>query len=341
MLSLYALSESMHCLESVDKNDFQRRARLLQAIWRTEHGYPIGELRGKPRGALLEMPWAKQTLANFLNDDIRRVVRETLDGGGRQAGSLIQPARMYSNLLSSQPMAFNLFVPLQLDLNLASAVFSKMLPHRCRRVTRIEFEFSPGRGDPRYTCDGSAFDVCVWFNTPEGKPAFVGIEVKYHENLNDEADEHRARYDEIAHEMGCFHIGVVDRLRCKPLQQIWRDHLLAGSYRLMDGYTDGLFVFLSPSGNTTCNDALAGYQVCLSDLDTFQRWTLEHFVEAVRACTGSPWINIFSDRYLNFERVDTFLQWGARCNTPDFAPPHVHVHLANKQNTSQTMWVEQ
>ncbi len=130
MDKLRILAKSMHCLESVDKNDFQRRARILQAIWRTEHDFPVGELRGKSRGALLEMPWAKQTLANFLTDDIRQVVRETLEGDRRQKGSLIQPNRMYSNLLSSQPMAFNLFVPLQLDLNLATSVFSRLLPPR-------------------------------------------------------------------------------------------------------------------------------------------------------------------------------------------------------------------
>lgn len=307
MLSLYALSESMHCLESVDKNDFQRRARLLQAIWRTEHGYPIGELRGKPRGALLEMPWAKQSLANFLTDDIRQVVRDTLEGGKRQKGSLIQPLRMYSNLLSSQPMAFNLFVPLQLDLDLASKVFSKLLPHRCRRVSRVEFEYSPGRGDPRYTHDGSAFDACVWFDTPQGKPAFVGIEVKYHENLNDKADEHRARYDEVADEMGCFDPESRDRLQNKPLQQIRRDHLLAGAYRTTDGFADGLFVFLSPADNTACNDAVAKYQECLTDQDTFKHWTLESVAKTIQQCTNGQWIIEFINRYLAYEKVDALL----------------------------------
>ena len=33
----------------------------------------IGEWRGRPLGSLLEMPWAKDTLANYLTDTIRKV----------------------------------------------------------------------------------------------------------------------------------------------------------------------------------------------------------------------------------------------------------------------------
>jgi len=307
MQTLRELAESVHCLEDVDKNDFQRRARILQAIWREEHGLPIGRLAGKPRGAMLAMPWAKETLANFLTDEVKQAIRDTLDAGKRQKGSLIQPGRMYANLLSSQPMAFNLFVPLQKDLNLATAVFAGMLPGRCGRVTKIAFEYSPGRGDRRYTHDGSAFDVCVWFDTPQGQAGFVGIEVKCHENLNDDADDHRPRYDEIADAMDCFAPEAREHLRWKPLQQIWRDHLLAGAYRMVDGFADGLFAFLSPAGNTACGSAVDAYLKCLTVADSFEHWSLESFVETVKLHTQSDWVSAFADRYLAFGKVQSLL----------------------------------
>jgi len=307
MKSLRELAEAMHCLEKVDKNDFQRRARILQALWREERGLPIGQLADKPRGAMLAMPWAQETLANFMTDEVKRVVRDTLDGGKRQKGSLIKPGRMYGNLLSSQPMAFNLFVPLQQDLDLASEVFAEMLPARCARVTKIAFEYSPGRGDRRYTHDGSAFDVCAWFDTPQGKAGFVGIEVKYHENLNEEADDHRPRYEEVADAMGCFAPESSEQLRCKPLQQIWRDHLLAGAYRMTDGFADGLFVYLRPAGNTACSSAVDAYLKCLTVTDSFEHWSLESLVDATMAKTTAQWISEFADRYLAFEKVDALL----------------------------------
>lgn len=48
-------------------------------------------------------------------------------------------------------------------------------------VTRIEFEHSPSRSDPRFTNDRSAFDVFVEYKRASGKSGFLGIEVKYHE----------------------------------------------------------------------------------------------------------------------------------------------------------------
>lgn len=307
MQTLKELAESVHCWEAIDRNDFQRRARILQALWRQERGLPIGQLAGKPRGAMLAMPWAKETLANFMADEVKQVVRDTIEGNQRQKGSLIPPGRMYANLLSSQPMAFNLFVPLQRDLDLASAVFAEMLPGRCSRVTKIEFEYSPGQQDPRYTGDRSALDVCVWFDTPRGTQGFVGIEVKYHENLNEDADDHRPRYDEVADAMACFVPGSRERLRCKPLQQIWRDHLLAGAYRIADGLADGLFVYLSPADNTACSSAVDAYMSCLTATDTFEHWSLESLVNAALANTEAPWTREFADRYLAFEKVEALL----------------------------------
>ena len=121
----------------------------------------------------------------------------------------------------------------------------------------VEFEHSPGRGDPRYTGDRSAFDVFVPFTPPGGGRGFIGIEVKYHEGLGDPEAEHRPRYDEVAAQMGCFLPEKLDAVRRRPLEQIWRDHLLTGALRLVDGYDDGFFVLLHPEKNLACVKALS------------------------------------------------------------------------------------
>lgn len=56
-------------------NAFQRTARLTQSLWRERHGYPIGLNGTTPLGSRLAMPFAKDTLANYLTDTIREVVR--------------------------------------------------------------------------------------------------------------------------------------------------------------------------------------------------------------------------------------------------------------------------
>ena len=83
----------------------------------------------------------------------------------------------------------------------------KLTEGKVEKVTRIEFEWSPGRGAITYTGDRSAFDVYVEFLTPEHKKGFLGIEVKYHENLIGKASPDRERYDEIAKDMNCFDPG--------------------------------------------------------------------------------------------------------------------------------------
>ena len=125
----------------------------------------------------------KGTGANFITDAICAVVLDTLNPENRQKWQVIQTSRLFGNLLSSQPLCFNLFGELQQDLALASAVFAELTAGRVDHVTNIRFEWSPGRGDPRYTNDRSAFDVYVCYQTHNGGNGFIGIEVKYHENL--------------------------------------------------------------------------------------------------------------------------------------------------------------
>ncbi|MBK6515726.1 MAG: hypothetical protein IPG04_16910 [Polyangiaceae bacterium] len=171
-------------------------------------------------------------------------------------------------------------------------------------MTAIEFEHAPGRGDLRFTDDRSAFDVYVEFTSNSGTRGFIGIEVKYHEGLGDRPAPHRPRYDEVAAAMGSFKLGACELLRVKPLQQIWRDHLLAGSLLLerRSDFGEGLFVFLYPEQNDRCARAVALYRRCLTDTSTFRAWTLDEVVGVLRDLQTGAWLEAFADRYMGFAR---------------------------------------
>lgn len=278
-------------------------ARTLQSVWRIEQGYEAGEHNGKLLGSRLPMPWAKETLANYLTPTIQRVVRNEVLGQQRNYDKLYAEPRIFNDLLSSQPLCFNLFAELQQDLAIATAVMSSLTAGRVHRVMGIDFEYSPGRGSLSYTGDRSAFDVYITFETPQHGRGFIGIEVKYHENLKDKPASHRSRYDVVAQQMACFKPEYSELLAIQPLQQIWRDHLLAGSLRKADGYDDGLFVFLYPQANKACADAVNKYHDCLSEQDTFVVWTLEDIAAAIRRSTDASWIDNFINRYLNFDKL--------------------------------------
>jgi hypothetical protein len=175
------------------------------------------------------------------------------------------------------------------------------------------FAAPPGRGDAKYTGDRSAFDVFVEYQSPGGTTGFAGVEVKYHEALGDVPAPHSARYDELAAAMDCFTPGASDRLKKKPLQQIWRDHLLAGGL-LADqkrGYADAFFAFLYPKDNAPCERAVDSYRGCLASETSFVPWTLESLVDAARAEGGGAWVESFAGRYLAFDRIDTLLASGS------------------------------
>ena len=305
-MDIDALAERVFAYEKVDSCSFRRQLRILQSIWRIEHDYPVGTFRGRPLGSLLAMPWAQEHLANFLDETIRQVVRQEVLDPVKSRNKLYGRPRIFNNLLSSQPLAFNLFGHLQSELDLATKVFRQLSNGRCQEITGIEFEYSPGRGDSRYTEDGSAFDVFVTYLTQDHQAGFVGIEVKYHEDLANPAGRHRKRYDDIAGAIGCFKAGALDQLKGKPLQQIWRDHLLACSLVLEGEYKDGFFVFLSPQANDACNDAVASYEQCLTSSDTFMSWSIEACVNAILDYEDASWVRDFQDRYLNLAKLETF-----------------------------------
>ena len=307
MDDLGRVARKYHAFEQVDKSAFQRRARVLQSLWRSERGYDIGTHFGpkgtRPLGSRLVMPWAEETLANYLTDTVRQVIRNEVLNKEKSQGKLFARPRIFSDLLSSQPLCFNLFGELQQNLALATDVIGDLTSGRVRQVTGIEFEHSPGRSDPRYTGDNSAFDVYVTFQTAQRGLGFIGIEVKYHENLRNKPARHRSRYEEIAEMMGCFRQGKLNELKGQPLQQIWRDHLLAGSLRREDGFDDGFSVFLYPQGNQHCANAVRAYRECLSACDTFVEWTLEDVAATIRRHTQDEWIDRFIDRYLDFDKL--------------------------------------
>ena len=240
--------------------------------------------------------------------------------------------RIFNDLLSSQPLCFNLFGELAEDLELATSVCRHLWPERVGEVTAIEFEWSPGRADPRYLDNRSAFDVIVFHTTPAGSRGFIGIEVKYHEDLQVKAAAIRPRCLEVAaaDRFGrtVFGDSIPGELMIGPLQQIWLDHLLALSMlQADDGFSDGLFVFLHPADNGPCRRAAAEYSARLVDANTFQALTLEQVVTAIRTCGDVPWVEAFHDRYLAFDKVSA--QGGLRVDAtnpmPELDDPGVNV----------------
>ncbi len=301
------LAKSMHAFESTDRFPYQRMLRVLQSLWREQQGYGLGVYKGRggerSLGSRLPMPWAQESLANFLDDSIRQVVREEVLDPERSRDKLYGAPRIFNDLLSSQPLTFNLFAIPSRDLDLATRWIRQMTGDETLVVSAIDFEWSPGRRDPRYTGDRSAFDAFVRYTNGSGGKSFLGIEVKYHERMNDPPAKLRHRYEELAENSGWFRPDCIAKLREKPLQQVWRDHLIAASLLQAGDFQSGTFIMLYPSLNTACADVVAAYRSCLADDSTFDAWTIDDAVEALRDSSGGSWVDTFHDRYLDVSKL--------------------------------------
>lgn len=288
-----------HALVAGD-NAWQQRARLTQTLWRERQGLPAGLHRDAPLGSrLIPTDGEPPTLANYLPATAKRQV-EAAVAAAHVNGALLSRPRLWVDLLSSQPLCFNLFGSLAEDLDLATAALRLLWPD-IGRVTEIKFEWSPGRGDERYTGNRSAFDVFVAYQNATGR-SFLGIEVKYHENLRGTAaTEPKQRYPKIAAAHGIFRDGALPEMQKLPLQQLWLDHLLTLQLRASpdDNWDEGTFVFLSPAGNIDCTAAARRYGHCLTDTTTFDARTLDELVHAIRLVAKDPWAEAVYERYLD------------------------------------------
>lgn len=285
---------------------FMAYARELQNDWRVKNKFPIGKYKNKNEeyielGNYIEENYAYDKGANFLSENIKTVVEESLKN--KEYKAKIEEKRLYTNLLSSQPLAFNLFAELSINLELATTFFKKMFPNKIQKITKIIFEHSDGRGNIEYTGDHSAFDVFIEFIPINGKSGFIAIEVKYSESLKDEPATHKQRYDDLTIASKLFNNEKLELLKFKPLQQIWRDHLLSISHlkHVNNKYDIGFFVYLYPSKNIECDEGVKAYKKCLisEDAETtgFFSIYMEDFVNILSEFDNSEWLNKFRIRY--------------------------------------------
>ena len=282
--------EAAHAFVPGDK-PWQAELRLRQSLWRERLGVAPGLVRGRPLGSRLP---AGDRTSNFLTPAAAAAV----EAARAQPGALVSAPRVYDNLLSSQPLAFNLFASVGADPGLRSMVGNALWPDLLHATEAVLLEWSPGRGDPRFLANRSAFDVAFIGRDRGGKRTCVGVEVKYHEDMTqDPGAPDNSRYREVAAASGVFVDPDAASLRARPLKQVWFDHLLALS---MIGVTvdRAKFVLLAPDANPAATAVDSLYRTHVMEATTYERRSLEEVAGVVRQAAGPGWPDHFTLRYL-------------------------------------------
>jgi PD-(D/E)XK nuclease superfamily protein len=295
---------------------WQRRLRVGQASWRHRRGLGMGCISTKsgsavPIGSTLDDTSAGSG-ANFLSDRITQAVNTTCINKGK---ALINEHRLRSNLLSSQPLAFNCFAEFVDRPQDLLPIVSEITGGELVTVQSVRFEYSPGRGEARYTGDRSAYDVYIEGDHAAGGKAILGIEVKYHEDLSGKPARITDRHCDLASDLFGRSISYGDTCFLPPQEQLTRDRLLVHAHAKADGFTKGWFVLLYPESNLACCDALKEWAWD----EGFIGLTLEWLVDSlVNNFPNDQWPRHLHERYVKAPiEVDLRLQQMERLESID------------------------
>jgi hypothetical protein len=164
-----------HVHEPLDTR-FRSAARLLQALWREDRDLPIGSYVGedgkrRKLGSRISEAAGKEG-GNFLTPEIAHIARR--ETAYREIGAMIDAERLATNLLSS----FNLLAPWLQAFDRTSGSLRELLPAFTGNASQLLFEHSPGRGNPKFTGDYTAFDALIRYSDGQGRHGFIALEIK-------------------------------------------------------------------------------------------------------------------------------------------------------------------
>ena len=274
--------------------------RWLQSRWRSEKlALPPGPSSTSPDRPVASMLPVGSDL-NFLSKHARAAVEARLDEGDHSG--IIQTDRLYRNLLSSQPLCFNLFGHFQRDPS-PLLPWVRTIDPDAHEITGIRLEWAPPRQD--HFNGGSAFDAFVEYEAA-GRPRFIAVECKYAEHLADSQITVRGCYFEFTdgHD-DIWREGAAQRLDRKGLQQFWLNTLLAQSLVARGGHFEqGTSVVMACAGDTAAYRATALVRSELHEPDQWLRWSsYEDVLSAVVEPSADDWKEQFRIRYLDFKSV--------------------------------------
>ena len=262
---------------------------------------------------------------NFLTEFAFNYAKGRVNPENKKPYETIESDRLFNNLLSSQPMAFNLFCPLrqmrEKSPETATKVIKAALPnYSIHEVTDVDLEFIP-ENYKDLTGDKSAMDAIIRFEDEQGKKGFIAIETKYSENLGTNAAYDRDKNGnktprkqslKAVQELNCFKSDVESRIINGEvrLTQIYRNFLLSEKF----GHDEGLnsySIILAPRNHpSTDNEFKSLYNELKEEHRTkINSMHLEDFVNAIINNSPTEYRVVFErfyDRYLNFEKLNNF-----------------------------------
>ena len=229
----------------------------------------------------------------------------------------IEPGRLRNNLLSSQPMCFNLFASLALDLELATRLVSALpgLGH-IKRVTAVELEYAPSPKKD-YLNDGTSFDAWLEYEWGDNKKGFVAIETKLTEPFTVSQNPFDDRYAKwMTMDGWWWKPGSEASYSDVSFNQLWRNHLLAFAllHNTARTYSECFCAVVSHPLDTGCPGSISSYSEHLlpSGRESLLSWPLNSLIDTWQSLASNreerSWLQSLRLRYLELEASEAAWQ---------------------------------
>jgi hypothetical protein len=221
----------------------------------------------------------------------------------------------FANMLRSEHIPFNFFIPLSKNLEYARAVLNRFMGGVINMITDIRIEYAP---DPEKALrDKTSFDVFIEYRHASGRFGILGIEVKYTEREyklmkdsreNREVHQDTSVYKTLTEKIGLYRKEHIDELKSDKYRQVWRNQLLGESMTRKNHpesrYEYFTSIILYPEGNDHFRDLIPVYKSFLTPghENSFMGITYEEFIKTAREFTRDTdylrWLQYLEERYI-------------------------------------------
>ncbi|MCL2809294.1 MAG: hypothetical protein FWD24_04405 [Treponema sp.] len=285
--------------DKTDPTGFLNKAREHQSKFRLEN---LNLLDYDEYGNYLTENDAKKGLNFYNNFGIFTVVKEYIKFN----------KNIYQNMLRSEHIPFNLFIPLDNNKIYLKNVFNEIFNGEIKLIDLLKIEYAP-QPKEKYLNDKTSFDVYIEYTRDDDKKGIIGIEIKYTERGYKigkkeciEINNYESIYYEITNKSNVYKDEIIIKLQDDDYRQIWRNHLLGESILIKN--TDKFKYFTSitfyPQKNEHFNIVSKQYKNFLKEehKDKCLFITYEKLMELLsKHCPDDnykKWIEYLNTRYI-------------------------------------------
>ena len=231
--------------DKTDPTGFLKRARLHQSKFRAE---------------VLNLTY--DTYGNYLTKEDGDAGKNFYEGFGifeavKKYRKYNKP--LFSNMLRSEHIPFNFFVPFNLNKTFCTNVLNEFFNGSIQTIEKIVVEYAP-KPKEKYLNDATSFDAYIEYARRDNSKGIIGIEVKYTEKeykLEGNSKQEReildktSKYYKVSELSKLYIPGAIYKLPSDKFRQVWRNHILGESLLLADSDKFKYFtsVTLFPEGN--------------------------------------------------------------------------------------------